>query len=82
MIGEDHRIETTTAFRQRDGVQRADLGTISRLENLTASIPARIDDATKHAAELKHTISQTDRILGRPFQQAADLVDTRRRYAE
>jgi hypothetical protein len=41
-----------------------------------------MDGATKHAAELEHIVSQVERILGRPFQQAKDLAGTLGKYAD
>lgn len=58
----------------------ADLGLITRLEHLVASIPAAIERARHRAGELEHTIAQAQRISDRPFQHATELGAARQRY--
>lgn len=71
---------TTTRDSLRDGV--VDLGTIRRLENLITGIPAQIERSRRHLADLEHTLDQAQRMVGRPFPHADQVVAARGRYTE
>lgn len=80
--GSNGLVSTTTTHALSDRTaRRVDRGTITRLENLVASIPSHIRRAHDRIAELENTIAQADRIRGKPFRHAAALAAARTRYA-
>lgn len=80
-FGGDDGLDLTTTSRP-DEPYRVDVGTISRLEHLTASIPSHVDQCRRRIDDLEHTLSQAERVQGKPFQHAADLAATRARYTD
>lgn len=56
------------------------LGTISRLENLPGQIAGRIERLQLGRLEAERTISEADRLIGKPFKHADALVTARTRY--
>lgn len=57
-------------------------GTITRLENLVESLPAHVTNLRVRRSELEHTISQSQRLLGKPFQHAQTLADARHHFEQ
>lgn len=79
--GSNDQVAITTSWEPADRkTRRVDLGTIARLEHLVASIPAHITRTTTRIAELENTITQADRVRGKPFRHADALTAARQRY--
>lgn len=73
-------IATTVTWANVDRTSAADLGTITRLENLTGRIPRRLDDIAIRQAELERNVNNARTLQGKPFKHAAALTETRERY--
>ncbi len=76
--------EVSTRVNLEPGQRRLTFttGTMIRLENMVERIPKRLQDAQLELAEHTQTITNCDRLLGRPFPQAEELAAARVRFAE
>jgi hypothetical protein len=78
----DDGVSITTTFTPNTDRNRVEMGTVIRLEHMVSSIPAAIGRCHTRIGELEHTITQSERLVDRPFQHTQALIDARAHYAD